>query len=150
MQVKSIAECSKWSILQYFRPSLSYHLSLRSLFCLLLSGHFTPTLLFTVVNTRITLKSDCSKHPFKVREKANIRNRCITHVQECHLKNQVPRLTQDTIWESDKSKRKYHTQKSQAVSPFPTGDHNKQTSQKAKTYKKIHKRSTGLERSVIK
>ena len=34
MQVKSIAECSKWSILLYFRPSLSYHLSLRSLFCL--------------------------------------------------------------------------------------------------------------------
>ena len=28
MQVKSIAECSKGSILQYFRPSLSYHLSL--------------------------------------------------------------------------------------------------------------------------
>ena len=27
IQVKSIAECSKGSILQYFRPSLSYHLS---------------------------------------------------------------------------------------------------------------------------
>ena len=34
MQVKSIAECSLWSILQYFRPSLSYQLFLRSLFCL--------------------------------------------------------------------------------------------------------------------
>ena len=32
MQVKSIAECSRGSILQYFRPSLSYHLSLRHLF----------------------------------------------------------------------------------------------------------------------
>ena len=32
MQVKSIAECSKGSILQYVRTSLSYHLSLRSLF----------------------------------------------------------------------------------------------------------------------
>ena len=31
MQVKSIAECSKGSILQYFQPSLSYHLPLRSL-----------------------------------------------------------------------------------------------------------------------
>ena len=30
MQVKSIGECSKGSILQYLRPSLSYHLSLRS------------------------------------------------------------------------------------------------------------------------
>ena len=29
MQVKSIAECSPWSIRQYFRPSLSYHLSIR-------------------------------------------------------------------------------------------------------------------------
>ena len=34
MQVKRIAECSKGSILQYFRPSLSYHLLLRSLLCL--------------------------------------------------------------------------------------------------------------------
>ena len=32
MQVKSIAECSDGSILQYFRPSLSYYLSLRPLF----------------------------------------------------------------------------------------------------------------------
>ena len=45
MQVKSIAECSKGSILQYFRPSLSYHLSLRSLFCLFLSGHLRQVLL---------------------------------------------------------------------------------------------------------
>ena len=37
MQVKSIAECSKGSILQYFRPSLSYHFPLRPLFCLFLS-----------------------------------------------------------------------------------------------------------------
>ena len=34
MQVKSIAECSKGSILQYFQPSFSYHLLLRYLFCL--------------------------------------------------------------------------------------------------------------------
>ena len=29
------------SILQYFRPSLNFHLPLRSLFCLFLSGRFT-------------------------------------------------------------------------------------------------------------
>ena len=34
MQVKSIAECSPWSILQYFGPSLSHLLSIRFLFCL--------------------------------------------------------------------------------------------------------------------
>ena len=45
MQVKSIAECSKGSILQYFQPSLSYHLSLRSLFCLFLNGRLRQVLL---------------------------------------------------------------------------------------------------------
>ena len=46
MEVKSIAECSNGSILQDFRPSLSYHLSLGSLFCLFLSGSFTQVLLY--------------------------------------------------------------------------------------------------------
>ena len=44
MQVKRIAEGSKGSILQYFQPSLSYHLSLRSMCCLFSSGHFTQVL----------------------------------------------------------------------------------------------------------
>ena len=48
MQVKSIAECSKGSILQYFRPSLSYHLSLSSLFFLFLSGSFSQILLYNL------------------------------------------------------------------------------------------------------
>ena len=38
MQVKSIAECYKGSILQYFRPSLSYNLSLRSFEWLFYTG----------------------------------------------------------------------------------------------------------------
>ena len=46
MQIKCIAECSKRGLLQYFRPSLSYHLSLRPLFCLFLSGCFTQVLLY--------------------------------------------------------------------------------------------------------
>ena len=37
---------SPWSILQYFWPSLSYHLSSRSLFCLTLIGCFTQVLLY--------------------------------------------------------------------------------------------------------
>ena len=43
---QSIAECSKGSILQYYWPSLSYHLSLRSLFCLFLSGRLRQVLLY--------------------------------------------------------------------------------------------------------
>ena len=42
MQVKSFTE---ESILQYFRPSLSFHLSLRLLFCLFLSDRFRQVLL---------------------------------------------------------------------------------------------------------
>ena len=36
-----------WSILQYFRPSLSYRLSLRPLFCLFLSGCLRQVLLYS-------------------------------------------------------------------------------------------------------
>ena len=49
MQVKSIAECSKGSILQYIRPSFSYQLSLgRKMFCLFLSSCFTQVLLYLI------------------------------------------------------------------------------------------------------
>ena len=48
MQVKSIAECSKGSIPQYFRPSLSYRLSLSSLLCLFLSGRLRQVLLYVL------------------------------------------------------------------------------------------------------
>ena len=40
------------SILQYFPPSLSNHLSLRSLFCLFLSGPFTQVLLLLCLKSK--------------------------------------------------------------------------------------------------
>ena len=46
------------SILQYFRPSLSYHLRLRSLFCLFLSGRFTQVLLYVFLSLKITNSAD--------------------------------------------------------------------------------------------
>ena len=49
----------------------------------------------------------------KVRKKAKFRNRY----------NQVPYLTWDTIWKSDKNTIKHHTQEGQEVNPFPVGDH---------------------------
>ena len=48
----------------------------------------------------------------KVKKVATISNRY----------NQVPRLTQDTTWESDKTQLNI-TDESQEVSPFPAGDH---------------------------
>ena len=50
--------------------------------------------------------------------------------------NQVPHMTQDTVWEGDINKRKHHIQGSQEVSPCPTGDH--------KTARKIHDRQDTL------
>ena len=49
MKVKSNAECSLGRILQYFRPSLSYQLSLRPLFRLFSSGRFTQVLLYILI-----------------------------------------------------------------------------------------------------
>ena len=46
MQVKSIAECSKGSILQYFQPSLSCTYPLRPFFYILLSGSLRQVLLY--------------------------------------------------------------------------------------------------------
>ena len=51
---------------------------------------------------------------FKVRKNAKIRNQF----------SQVPYLTQDTVWESDKNTTTRHIQESQENSPFPAGDHN--------------------------
>ena len=46
MQVNSIAESSKGSILQYFQPALSYHMAFRPLFCLFLSGRLRQVSLY--------------------------------------------------------------------------------------------------------
>ena len=59
------------------------------------------------------LKFNLEESIIKVRRKAKIRN----------WHNQVPHLTQDTIWESDKNTRKHILQESQDVSPIPTGDY---------------------------
>ena len=48
MQVKSIAKCSKGSILQYFRSALSYQLSLRPSFRLILSGRLRQVWLLSM------------------------------------------------------------------------------------------------------
>ena len=56
--------------------------------------------------------SICCKNVY-TRKKPNIRNQY----------NQVPHLTQDTTWESDKNARKHHIQESQEVSSFPACNH---------------------------
>ena len=45
----------KGSILQCFRPALSYHLSLRSLFCLFSSGRFTTVLLYSKASNKFSI-----------------------------------------------------------------------------------------------
>ena len=71
--------------------------------------------------------------------------------------NQIPRLTQDTIWERGKDTRNHHTQENQKASPFPAGDHKAarniqdsvtKTNAKHKQQNWIHQRSIALEPSV--
>ena len=56
MQIKSIAAYSEGGILQYFWSPLSYHLSLRSLFCLFLSGrlHRLYYTIYSMVNRPVS------------------------------------------------------------------------------------------------
>ena len=46
MEVKSIAECSSWSILQYFWPALSDNWYWKPFFVFFLSGGLTQVLLY--------------------------------------------------------------------------------------------------------
>ena len=46
MKVESFAECSLWSILQYFRPALSDYCSSKPMYGLFESGPFTQVLLY--------------------------------------------------------------------------------------------------------
>ena len=50
MKVKSIAECSPWSILQYFWPALTNYPSSKPIFSFLLSGCLRQVLLFIQSN----------------------------------------------------------------------------------------------------
>ena len=61
------------------------------------------------IKTLLSVTTAC----IEVRKKAMIRNRY----------NQVPHLTQDTAWESDKNTIKNNIQERKEVSPFPAGDH---------------------------
>ena len=53
MKVESIAECSPWSILQYFWPALSGNLSWKPIFGVLLSGHLMQVLLYFLIGFQI-------------------------------------------------------------------------------------------------
>ena len=48
------------SILQYFRPSLSYHFPLRSMFCLFLTGHLRQILYRAAAKSITCLATDAS------------------------------------------------------------------------------------------
>ena len=69
----------------------------------------------------------------KVRKKAKIRN----------LYNQVPRLTQDATWESDKNTRKNRIQENQEASLFPAGDQKAALNRQESTTNMTHKSQKG-------
>ena len=49
IKVESIAECSLWNILQYFRPVLSDNWSWKPFFGLFESGRFKQVLLYIII-----------------------------------------------------------------------------------------------------
>ena len=49
MEVKSIVECSPWSILQYFEPALRDNWYWKPIFVFLLSAHLRQVLLYYVL-----------------------------------------------------------------------------------------------------
>ena len=57
MQVKSIADCPKGEHSAILSTSLSYHLALRSVFCLFLSDRFTQGLPYMVIKSPDVLKN---------------------------------------------------------------------------------------------
>ena len=63
MHVKSITECSKVSILQYFRTSLGCHKFVNKVFvfkiCLFLSDHLSQVLLYIMINKQQTTMPQC-------------------------------------------------------------------------------------------
>ena len=62
MKVESIAECSPWSILQYFWPSLSNNWSWKPIFNLFESDHFTQVLLYYTLHTFYFHAMDVNKY----------------------------------------------------------------------------------------
>ena len=74
VQVESIAECSPWSILQYFPRSLRYHLSLKPLFCLFLIGRLRQVLLH--LETYSHMDPDVRKPVFRVSDHVRFKPAC--------------------------------------------------------------------------
>ena len=69
MQVKGIAECPNGSIMQYFRPSLSYHLTLRSFLSIFewpLKAGFTVHCLAHPLNVIQPIESSYTTHRIKL------------------------------------------------------------------------------------
>ena len=59
MKVESIAECSSWSILQYFWPAISDNWSWKLIICLFESDHFTQVLLYLKIQFHVKYGSYC-------------------------------------------------------------------------------------------
>ena len=72
-------------MLQYFRPSLSYRLSLRSLFCLFLSDRFTQVLLYVGSLTVIAFMKIVCVCVFYI-----VCKNIILCILECHLPTVLP------------------------------------------------------------
>ena len=90
MQVNSIAECSKGSILQYFQPSLSFHLSLRSFLSIFEWPLKTG---FTVLKRSVVMSS--FEHPADGQDHFNFKLKNFFFVLICGIFPLLIMLSQD-------------------------------------------------------
>ena len=92
---ESAAECSPWSILQYFRPALSYHLSFRLLFCLFVSSR--------QVLLQYEDSETCLKRPLQRRQNIGFQDRLSLNVGQKYC-----RMLQESILQYFGPSLSYH------------------------------------------
>ena len=82
MKVESIAECSTWSILHYFRPELSDNWYWKPAFSLFESGRITQVLLYTDTPSLILGPNICSSQESGSESQFKIEKGCIQFVEK--------------------------------------------------------------------
>ena len=79
------------SFLQYFRPSLSYILSLQPLFCLFLSGRFRQVLLYQyIVHYHVTKMSSMPYKVKTIKKSSSLEGHLPSLVLVCNIRDMDP------------------------------------------------------------
>ena len=104
MKVKSIAECSKGSIMQYFWPALSDNWSWKPIFGLFESGRFTQVLLYSWKNfSKMLILQINQQRTKKVQHAKSFRINSMIMIAEMGLNVTKPVFVIADKWNSNQS-----------------------------------------------